>query len=76
MFREGLILSNNHIIAISNNITDIVISVRYVVGLSEFYYQKYLQVNISIQSKVMAQKVVLYTHGSQSDILNWISMKT
>ena len=69
MFREGLI------IPISNNITDIIISARYVVALSEFYYQKYLQVNFSIQSKVMAQKVVLYTHCGQLAILNGISTK-
>ena len=46
-----------------------------VVGLSQFYLQKFFQVNISIQYKVMAQKGVLYTRCGQSAILHWISTK-
>ena len=38
------------------DIGDIAISLDYIVGLSTFYLQKYFQVNISIQYKVMDQK--------------------
>ena len=43
------------------DIVDIVMWGGYVEELSEFYHQKNLQVNISTQSEIMAQKVILYT---------------
>ena len=73
MFGKILILWKTYIITITDNIPDIgdiVISFRYVVDLSTIYLQTEFLVNIFIQSKVMAQKVVLDIRCGQSAILN------
>ena len=82
MLREGLILLKKITLSwlailslISDyiaDITDITIYMWYVVELSEFYHPKNMLVNILIQYQVISQKVVLYTHCSQSAILNQI----
>ena len=63
MFRKGLNLLNNlgyrYYRRLSLIVADIVIWVRYIVGLSKSYLQTNFRVNISIQSQDMAQKVGL-----------------
>ena len=58
MFGEVKNLSKNCAIAIGDNIGDVcdIRILNCVVGLSKFYYQKNLQVNISIQFQDIALK--------------------
>ena len=62
MFREGLILLKklpNHDYDNIADIADIVISMRYVVGLSEFYYQKFESQDLyPVQSPDLNQNLI------------------
>ena len=69
-----IFILKNGVITISDNISDIAISVRYIVGLSEFYHQNNKSISRT-SHKVVAQKVVLYTFYGQSAILNQILTK-